>query len=245
MTLKILLLRSGYMVISLSCFLLGIGCMFTSNFQGTLNDMKNVISIFFFTFTSRFSQNWISTHKKNAPFYKYYLYINDYGRYLFLQLIYCLVFLKTMLFSNCNTYWMVIFCCCVVILMVEINYSYYNSDKLLWVDFTFVYLNWSSANNSSYNTSELLCLLLIMESFAYIWFCWQGCSWSVIFVDLDAHNRNRQTLSSLLPRESRSHVSECCPWNLCIWFTMHYHLITLNVILCCKLKIKPWRNVWL
>lgn len=35
----------------------------------------------------------------------------------------------------------------------------------------------------------------------------QGCSWSVIFVDLDAHNRNRQTLSSLLPRESRSHVS--------------------------------------
>lgn len=34
----------------------------------------------------------------------------------------------------------------------------------------------------------------------------QGCSWSVIFVDLDAHNRNRQTLCSLLPRESRSHV---------------------------------------
>ncbi|GLD69237.1 phosphorylase b kinase regulatory subunit beta isoform X1 [Lates japonicus] len=33
----------------------------------------------------------------------------------------------------------------------------------------------------------------------------QGCSWSVIFVDLDAHNRNRQTLCSLLPRESRSH----------------------------------------
>lgn len=37
--------------------------------------------------------------------------------------------------------------------------------------------------------------------------CVQGCSWSVIFVDLDAHNRNRQTLCSLLPRESRSHVS--------------------------------------
>ncbi|NWI57666.1 KPBB kinase, partial [Calyptomena viridis] len=33
----------------------------------------------------------------------------------------------------------------------------------------------------------------------------QGCSWSVIFVDFDAHNRNRQTLCSLLPRESRSH----------------------------------------
>uniref|UniRef100_A0A8B9HEL6 Phosphorylase b kinase regulatory subunit n=1 Tax=Astyanax mexicanus TaxID=7994 RepID=A0A8B9HEL6_ASTMX len=36
----------------------------------------------------------------------------------------------------------------------------------------------------------------------------QGCSWSVIFVDLDAHNRNRQTLSSLLPRESRSHNTD-------------------------------------
>ncbi|XP_058394096.1 phosphorylase b kinase regulatory subunit beta-like [Diceros bicornis minor] len=35
-----------------------------------------------------------------------------------------------------------------------------------------------------------------------------GCSWSVIFVDLDAHNRNRQTLCSLLPRESRSHNTD-------------------------------------
>lgn len=36
----------------------------------------------------------------------------------------------------------------------------------------------------------------------------QGCSWSVIFVDLDAHNRNRQTLCFLLPRESRSHNTD-------------------------------------
>ncbi|MEE6500617.1 hypothetical protein FKM82_003853 [Ascaphus truei] len=36
----------------------------------------------------------------------------------------------------------------------------------------------------------------------------QGCSWSVIFVDCDAHNRNRQTLCSLLPRESRSHNTD-------------------------------------
>ncbi|XP_078731901.1 phosphorylase b kinase regulatory subunit beta-like isoform X3 [Lampetra fluviatilis] len=36
----------------------------------------------------------------------------------------------------------------------------------------------------------------------------QGCSWSVIFVDTDAHNRNRQTLHSLLPRESRSHNTD-------------------------------------
>ncbi|KFW06418.1 Phosphorylase b kinase regulatory subunit beta, partial [Eurypyga helias] len=39
-------------------------------------------------------------------------------------------------------------------------------------------------------------------------FCSQGCSWSVIFVDFDAHNRNRQTLCSLLPRESRSHNTD-------------------------------------
>uniref|UniRef100_UPI00358E08F8 phosphorylase b kinase regulatory subunit beta-like n=1 Tax=Myxine glutinosa TaxID=7769 RepID=UPI00358E08F8 len=43
----------------------------------------------------------------------------------------------------------------------------------------------------------------------------QGCSWSVIFVDTDAHNRNRQTFTSLLPRESRSHNTDaallpCC-----------------------------------
>ncbi|XP_074957619.1 phosphorylase b kinase regulatory subunit beta isoform X5 [Phalacrocorax aristotelis] len=36
----------------------------------------------------------------------------------------------------------------------------------------------------------------------------QGCSWSVIFVDFDAHNRNRQTLCSLLPRESKSHNTD-------------------------------------
>ncbi|NXG60139.1 KPBB kinase, partial [Hemiprocne comata] len=36
----------------------------------------------------------------------------------------------------------------------------------------------------------------------------QGCSWSVIFADFDAHNRNRQTLCSLLPRESRSHNTD-------------------------------------
>ncbi|XP_042196171.1 phosphorylase b kinase regulatory subunit beta isoform X3 [Callorhinchus milii] len=36
----------------------------------------------------------------------------------------------------------------------------------------------------------------------------QGCSWSVICVDFDAHNRNLQTLNSLLPRESRSHNTD-------------------------------------
>lgn len=31
-----------------------------------------------------------------------------------------------------------------------------------------------------------------------------GCSWSVVYVDIDAHNRNRTTLETLLPRESSS-----------------------------------------
>lgn len=34
-----------------------------------------------------------------------------------------------------------------------------------------------------------------------------GCSWSVVYVDIDAHNRNRTTLETLLPRESSSKVS--------------------------------------
>ncbi len=35
-----------------------------------------------------------------------------------------------------------------------------------------------------------------------------GCSWSVVYVDIDAHNRNRSTLETLLPRESSSKVKE-------------------------------------
>ena len=33
-----------------------------------------------------------------------------------------------------------------------------------------------------------------------------GASWSVIFVDIDAHNRNRTIFESILPRESNSKV---------------------------------------
>lgn len=33
-----------------------------------------------------------------------------------------------------------------------------------------------------------------------------GASWSVIYVDVDAHNRNRTTLETMLPRESSSKV---------------------------------------
>lgn len=38
----------------------------------------------------------------------------------------------------------------------------------------------------------------------------KGASWSVIYVDIDAHNRNRSIFETLLPRESSSKVSKCC-----------------------------------
>lgn len=38
----------------------------------------------------------------------------------------------------------------------------------------------------------------------------KGASWSVIYVDIDAHNRNRSIFETLLPRESSSKV---CKFN--------------------------------
>lgn len=34
----------------------------------------------------------------------------------------------------------------------------------------------------------------------------KGAAWSVIYVDIDAHNRNRSIFETLLPRESSSKV---------------------------------------
>lgn len=34
----------------------------------------------------------------------------------------------------------------------------------------------------------------------------KGASWSVIYVDIDAHNRNRSIFETILPRESSSKV---------------------------------------
>ncbi len=33
-----------------------------------------------------------------------------------------------------------------------------------------------------------------------------GASWSIVYVDIDAHNRNRTVFETLLPRESASKV---------------------------------------
>ena len=35
---------------------------------------------------------------------------------------------------------------------------------------------------------------------------WRGASWTVIYVDIDAHNRNRTIFDTILPRESASKV---------------------------------------
>lgn len=44
----------------------------------------------------------------------------------------------------------------------------------------------------------------------------QGASWSVAFVDIDAHNRNRTIFDTILPRESFSKVSvECTHQDVC------------------------------
>lgn len=46
----------------------------------------------------------------------------------------------------------------------------------------------------------------------------QGASWSVVFVDYDAHNRNRTIFEGILPRESNSKV---CPQQC-----THYRSVT-------------------
>ena len=48
----------------------------------------------------------------------------------------------------------------------------------------------------------------------------QSAWWSVVFVDHDAHNRNRTTLEHLLPRESNSKVfdREKCRLNFILVF---------------------------
>lgn len=39
----------------------------------------------------------------------------------------------------------------------------------------------------------------------------KGASWSVVYVDIDAHNRNRSIFETMLPRESSSKVSDEIP----------------------------------
>jgi len=46
-----------------------------------------------------------------------------------------------------------------------------------------------------------------------------GASWSVIYVDIDAHNRNRSIFETMLPRESSSKVSD----SSCMTFGQNFY----------------------
>lgn len=52
----------------------------------------------------------------------------------------------------------------------------------------------------------------------------KGASWSVIYVDIDAHNRNRSIFETMLPRESSSKViavvSSSAPYYF--WILLHF-----------------------
>lgn len=44
----------------------------------------------------------------------------------------------------------------------------------------------------------------------------KGASWSVVYVDIDAHNRNRSIFETMLPRESSSKVCAYLTITTCI-----------------------------
>lgn len=49
----------------------------------------------------------------------------------------------------------------------------------------------------------------------------KGASWSVVYVDIDAHNRNRSIFETLLPRESTSKVNYLVFFKLLIPIVVH------------------------
>ena len=62
-------------------------------------------------------------------------------------------------------------------------------------------------NNFSFNFSSIGMAKAALEAInGANLFGDKGASWSVIYVDIDAHNRNRSIFETLLPRESSSKV---------------------------------------
>ena len=51
---------------------------------------------------------------------------------------------------------------------------------------------------------EIKVCIIFSHFFRFNLFGDNGAAWSVIYVDIDAHNRNRDIFESLLPRESTS-----------------------------------------
>ncbi|UJR13940.1 hypothetical protein I4U23_000943 [Adineta vaga] len=67
----------------------------------------------------------------------------------------------------------------------------------------------------------------------------KGANWSVVYVDVDAHNRNRTTFDTLLPRESASKNTDAALLFTVSWPTFAVHEATLveNTIRKCKRKL--------
>ncbi|CAF1496940.1 unnamed protein product [Adineta ricciae] len=68
----------------------------------------------------------------------------------------------------------------------------------------------------------------------------KGANWSVVYVDVDAHNRNRTTFDTLLPRESASKNTDAALLFTVGWPTFAIHEATLveNTIRKCIKKLR-------
>lgn len=58
----------------------------------------------------------------------------------------------------------------------------------------------------------------------------KGASWSVVYVDIDAHNRNRSIFETLLPRESCSKVinGQSMHYFMCLFELLCIGIVTKN-----------------
>ncbi|CAF4215472.1 unnamed protein product [Rotaria sp. Silwood2] len=68
----------------------------------------------------------------------------------------------------------------------------------------------------------------------------KGANWSVVYVDVDAHNRNRTTFDMLLPRESASKNSDAALLLTVSWptFAIHDSTLVQNTIRKCIRKLR-------
>ncbi|CAF0750479.1 unnamed protein product [Rotaria sordida] len=67
-----------------------------------------------------------------------------------------------------------------------------------------------------------------------------GANWSVVYVDVDAHNRNRTTFDTLLPRESASKNTDAALLLTVSWptFAIHDSTLVQNTIRKCMRKLR-------
>ncbi|CAF0813582.1 unnamed protein product [Adineta steineri] len=68
----------------------------------------------------------------------------------------------------------------------------------------------------------------------------KGANWSVVYVDVDAHNRNRTTFDTLLPRESASKNTDAALLLTVSWptFAVHDSTLVQNTIRKCIRKLR-------